>query len=84
VLKILNMAKNLIDSNTFFIDSNVYIHIGLDIEAFLFNCVVCITSNSQCVKMSVELYQSLNTVLNNINFLLPSHLLLKEFKFILI
>ncbi|KAE9522683.1 hypothetical protein AGLY_016905 [Aphis glycines] len=46
----------------------------------LFNCVVCITSNSQCVKMSVELFQSINTLLNNVNFRLPSNLLLKEFK----
>ncbi|KAE9522452.1 hypothetical protein AGLY_017113 [Aphis glycines] len=37
-------------------------------------------SNSQCVKMSVELFQSINTLLNNVNFRLPSHLLLKEFK----
>ncbi|XP_050066021.1 uncharacterized protein LOC126555101 [Aphis gossypii] len=73
------MANNLIDCNTFFIDSNVYLHIGLDPE-LLFNCVVCITSNSQCVKMSVELFQSINTLLNNVNFRLPSHLLLKEFK----
>ncbi|KAE9542744.1 hypothetical protein AGLY_002655 [Aphis glycines] len=73
------MANNLIDCNTFFIDSNVYLHIGLDPE-LLFNCVVCITSNSQCVKMSVELFQSINTLLNNVNFRFPSHLLLKEFK----
>ncbi|KAE9523778.1 hypothetical protein AGLY_015838 [Aphis glycines] len=59
--------------------TNVYLHIGLDPE-LLFNCVVCITSNSQCVKMSVELFQSINTLLNNVNFRLPSHLLLKEFK----
>ena len=75
------MANNLIDCNTFFIDRNVYLHIGLDPD-FLFNCVVCVTSNSQCVKMSVELFQSLNTVLNIVNFKLPSHLLLKEFKLI--
>ncbi|KAE9524402.1 hypothetical protein AGLY_015123, partial [Aphis glycines] len=37
-------------------------------------------TNSQCVKMSVELFQSINTLLNNVNFRLPSHLLLKEFK----
>ncbi|KAF0745518.1 Uncharacterized protein FWK35_00022369 [Aphis craccivora] len=73
------MANNLIDCNTFFINSNVYIHIGLDPE-LLFNCVVCITSNTQCVKVSVELFQSLSTLLNNVNFRLPSHLLLKEFK----
>ncbi|KAF0710648.1 Uncharacterized protein FWK35_00028358 [Aphis craccivora] len=30
--------------------------------------------------MSVELFQSLNTLLNNVNFRLSSHLLLKEFK----
>ncbi|XP_050056254.1 uncharacterized protein LOC126555113 [Aphis gossypii] len=75
----LNQANNLIDCNTFFIDSNVYLHIVLDPE-LLFNCVVCITSNSQCVKISVELFQSINTLLNNVNFRLPSHLLLKEFK----
>ncbi|KAF0713651.1 Uncharacterized protein FWK35_00027520 [Aphis craccivora] len=75
------MANNLINCNTFFIDSNVYIHIGLDPE-LLFNCVLCITSNTQCVKMSVELFQFLNTLLNNVNFRLPSHLLLKEFKLI--
>ncbi|KAE9525147.1 hypothetical protein AGLY_014561 [Aphis glycines] len=63
-----------------FIDgNNVYIHIGLNPE-LLFNYVVCITSNSQCVKMSVELFQSLNTLLNTANFRLLSHLLLKEFK----
>jgi len=32
--------------------------------------------------MSVELYKSLNIALNNIHFLLPSHLLLEEFKLI--
>ncbi|KAE9543410.1 hypothetical protein AGLY_002210, partial [Aphis glycines] len=63
-----------------FIDgNNVYIHIGLDPE-LLFNCVVCITSNFQCVKMSVELFQFLNKLFNTANFRLPSHLLLKEFK----
>ncbi|KAE9533160.1 hypothetical protein AGLY_009588 [Aphis glycines] len=39
-----------------------------------------IHSNTKCVKMSVELFQSINTLLNNVNFRLPSHLLLKEFK----
>ncbi|XP_050064298.1 uncharacterized protein LOC126553927 [Aphis gossypii] len=74
------MVNNLIDCNTFFIDSNVYIHIDLDPELLFNYCVVCITSNSQCAKMSVELFQSLNTLLNTANFRLPSHLLLKEFK----
>ncbi|XP_050065966.1 uncharacterized protein LOC126555044 [Aphis gossypii] len=73
------MVNSLIDCNTLFIDSNVYIHIGLDPE-LLFNCVVCITSNSQYKKMNMELFQSLNTLLNTATFRLPSYLLLKEFK----
>ncbi|XP_060868490.1 uncharacterized protein LOC132943492 [Metopolophium dirhodum] len=75
------MANNLIDCTTFFVDSNIFINIGLDPD-FLLNCVICVSNNLQCVKMSVELYKSLNIALNNINFLLPSHLLLEEFKLI--
>ncbi|XP_060881816.1 uncharacterized protein LOC132953353 [Metopolophium dirhodum] len=75
------MANNLIDCTTFFVDSNIFINIGLDPD-FLLNCVICVSNNLQCVKMSVELYKSLNIALNNIHFLLPSHLLLEEFKLI--
>lgn len=77
------MAKNLSDCNTFFIDSNVYIHISLDPE-FLFNRVVFISSKIQSMKMSIELFHSLNAVLNNLNILYPFHVLIKEIKFMTI
>jgi len=73
------MANNLIDCTTFFIDSNIFINIGLDPD-FLLNCVICISNNSQCVKMSVEVYKLLiHIAFNHINFSQPSHLMLKEF-----
>jgi len=75
------MANNLIDCTTFFVDSNIFINIGLDSD-FLLNCVICVSYNLQCIKISIEFYKSLNIALNNIHFLLPSHLLLEEFKFI--
>lgn len=73
------MPSKLIDCSTFFVDDNIFINIGLDPD-FMFNCVICISSNSQCVKISVHLYESLNVVLKNANFLLPSHLMFGEFK----
>ncbi|XP_029348471.1 uncharacterized protein LOC115034986 [Acyrthosiphon pisum] len=75
------MANSLIDCTTFFVDNNIFINIGLDPD-FLLNCVICVSNNTQYVKMSVEFYKSLNIGIKNINFLLPSHLLLDEFKLV--
>lgn len=77
------MANQLIDCTTFFVDNNILLNVGLDPDV-LFKCVVCITTNSQCVKMSVKMYQTLNIILNNLNLFLPFHKLEKEFQMITI
>jgi len=61
------------------VDDNMVINISLDPD-FLLNCFVCITSNTQCVKMNVGLYEDLNLLLNNIQFSQQSHILLKALK----
>lgn len=70
------MADTLVDCTTFFIDNNVKLYIGLD-PNYLLNCVVYISSNSQCVKMTVEFYQSLRAALVNLKKCSqPSHILI--------
>jgi len=73
------MANQLIDCSTFFMDSNVFLNIGLD-PTFLLNCVVHINVNSQRVKMSTEFFESLIPFLDKKTFLVPKYLLSNEYK----
>lgn len=52
------MANQLIDCTTFHIDRKVVINIGLDPIDLLF-CVVHLHTNSKCLHMSINIFQSL-------------------------
>jgi len=77
------MANRLIDCKTFFMDSNVFISVGLDASVLL-NCVVHINVNSKVVKMSIEFFNHLlfSSLLENLNFSKPEYLHTDEYKII--
>lgn len=75
------MANQLIDCTTFFMDSNVFISVGLDASVLL-NCVVHINVNSKCVIMSIEFFNHLLSLLENLNFSRPEYLHTDEYKII--